>query len=115
MENSAIMSAQQHTQQQSRPEGHRVTGSDGSVIEQPYLQQVLNERNLLRSQNDQLWKIIEKQKVVINNLQKDNQRITNERDRLVARLNSNRSEDDLSPIERRESDSKTSVEFGSNS
>src|SRR6266542_1809863 len=99
MENGTIMSAQQPPQQQSRPEGHRVTGSDGSLGE-PYLQQVINERNLLRSQNDQLWKIIEKQKSVITNLQKDNQRIASERDRLIVKLNSSRSEDEISPIER---------------
>lgn len=36
----------------------------------------------LRSQNDQLWKIIEKQRVMIQNLQKDNVRLSAERDGL---------------------------------
>ncbi|KAG0204588.1 hypothetical protein BGX28_003527 [Mortierella sp. GBA30] len=46
------------------------------------LQQVVSERNSLRSQNDQLWKIIEKQRIIIQNLQKDVAKITAERDLL---------------------------------
>ncbi|GJJ69203.1 RalA-binding protein 1 [Entomortierella parvispora] len=48
------------------------------------LQQVTSERNSLRSQNDQLWKIIEKQRVIIQNLQKDVAKVTAERDLLRA-------------------------------
>ncbi|KAI8362011.1 hypothetical protein B0O80DRAFT_493043 [Mortierella sp. GBAus27b] len=46
------------------------------------LQQVTTERNSLRSQNDQLWKIIEKQRSIIQNLQKDVAKLTTERDLL---------------------------------
>ncbi|KAF9356661.1 hypothetical protein BGX26_004934 [Mortierella sp. AD094] len=46
------------------------------------LQQVVTERNSLRSQNDQLWKIIEKQRVIIQNLQKDVAKVVAERDLL---------------------------------
>ncbi|CAG8553445.1 16465_t:CDS:2 [Acaulospora colombiana] len=67
-------------------EGHRFSGQDGGVGIEVNLQQLINERNLLRSQNDQLWKIIERQKTVITNLQKDNQKLTYERDRLVVKL-----------------------------
>src|SRR5438874_2611872 len=49
-------------------------------------QQIIAERNALRLQNDQLWKIIEKQKSVIHNLQKDNQKLAFERDRLFGKL-----------------------------
>ncbi|KAK4517643.1 uncharacterized protein ATC70_000983 [Mucor velutinosus] len=41
----------------------------------------------LRSQNDQLWKIIEKQRVMIQNLQKDNVRLSAERDGLQDQVN----------------------------
>ncbi|KAI7903597.1 uncharacterized protein BX663DRAFT_507037 [Cokeromyces recurvatus] len=41
----------------------------------------------LRSQNDQLWKIIEKQRIMIQNLQKDNVRLSAERDGLQDQLN----------------------------
>ncbi|KAI8888446.1 RhoGAP-domain-containing protein [Backusella circina FSU 941] len=40
----------------------------------------------LRSQNDQLWKIIEKQRVMIQNLQKDNVRLSTERDGLQDKI-----------------------------
>jgi len=46
------------------------------------LQQVITERNSLRAQNDQLWKIIEKQRIIIQNLQKDVAKATTERDLL---------------------------------
>ncbi|CAG8647101.1 2209_t:CDS:1, partial [Paraglomus occultum] len=62
----------------------------GTVPDEPsmetLLQQAINERNFLRQQNDQLWKIIEKQKTVINNLQKDNQKLVYERDRRYSKL-----------------------------
>ncbi|KAF9573398.1 hypothetical protein EC968_008580 [Mortierella alpina] len=48
----------------------------------PAVQQVVAERNGLRSQNDQLWKIIEKQRIIIQNLQKDVAKVTAERDQL---------------------------------
>ncbi|KAI7880526.1 RhoGAP-domain-containing protein [Lichtheimia hyalospora FSU 10163] len=41
----------------------------------------------LRSQNEQLWRIVEKQRVMIHNLQKDNTRLAIERDGLVNKLN----------------------------
>lgn len=50
------------------------------------LQQVTSERNSLRSQNDQLWKIIEKQRVIIQNLQKDVAKVSAERDLLRASM-----------------------------
>ncbi|CAG8450432.1 16606_t:CDS:2 [Acaulospora morrowiae] len=84
-----IMTSQQEPQQQPRVqsfEGHRFSGQDGGVNIEANLQQLINERNLLRSQNDQLWKIIERQKTVITNLQKDNQKLGYERDRLITRL-----------------------------
>ncbi|CAG8591466.1 6547_t:CDS:2 [Ambispora gerdemannii] len=46
----------------------------------------IKERNNLRSQNDQLWKIIEKQKQIINNLQNDNKKLLYEKDRLLVKL-----------------------------
>ncbi|KAG0339353.1 hypothetical protein BG004_006858 [Podila humilis] len=45
-------------------------------------QQIVTERNSLRAQNDQLWKIIEKQRIIIQNLQKDVAKATTERDLL---------------------------------
>ncbi|KAG0746603.1 hypothetical protein G6F33_004821 [Rhizopus arrhizus] len=42
----------------------------------------------LRSQNDQLWKIIEKQRVMIQNLQKENARLSADRDGLVDKVTS---------------------------
>ncbi|CAJ0747943.1 11976_t:CDS:10 [Entrophospora sp. SA101] len=65
---------------------HPNSSSDGGGSPESLLQQVINERNLLRSQNDQLWKLIEKQKIMIKNLQTDAQKLTNDRDKLVAKL-----------------------------
>ncbi|KAI9495042.1 hypothetical protein BDB00DRAFT_927736 [Zychaea mexicana] len=45
-----------------------------------------NELAHLRSQNEQLWKIIEKQRVMIQNLQKDNARLAIERDGVMDKL-----------------------------
>jgi hypothetical protein len=56
-----------------------------SSSQQPTLGQ--DEVAHLRSQNDQLWKIIEKQRVMIQNLQKDNVRLSAERDGLQDQLN----------------------------
>nr|CAG8558736.1 105_t:CDS:10 [Entrophospora candida] len=50
------------------------------------LQQVIHERNLLKSQNDQLWKLVEKQKATIKNLQLDNQKLISARDKLLTKL-----------------------------
>ncbi|GJJ78496.1 RalA-binding protein 1 [Entomortierella parvispora] len=52
------------------------------------LQQVTAERNSLRSQNDQLWKIIEKQRIIIQNLQKDLAKAVAERDLLRSHFSS---------------------------
>ncbi|CAJ0745475.1 3293_t:CDS:10 [Entrophospora sp. SA101] len=41
---------------------------------------------LQTSQNDQLWKLVEKQKVTIKNLQLDNQKLISVRDKLVTKL-----------------------------
>ncbi|CAG8556213.1 10285_t:CDS:2 [Cetraspora pellucida] len=68
--------------QQSRPEGHRISAPDGTGS----LGGTEATIKQLRSQNDQLWKIIEKQKTVITNLQKDNQKLAHERDRLLIRI-----------------------------
>lgn len=45
-----------------------------------------DEVSHLRSQNDQLWKIIEKQRILIQNLQKDNVRLSTESDGLQDHL-----------------------------
>ncbi|CAG8438031.1 9851_t:CDS:2 [Funneliformis caledonium] len=85
------------------------------------LSQVITERNQLRSQNDQLWKLIEKQKSVIDNLQKENQKLSNERERLIIKLrdndsiNSSRSEDEKTPIEKGGSEDKKPVESDNSS
>ncbi|CAG8685898.1 19973_t:CDS:2 [Dentiscutata erythropus] len=68
--------------QQSRSEGHRISAPDGTNS----LGSTEATIKQLRSQNDQLWKIIEKQKTVITNLQKDNQKLAHERDRLLLKI-----------------------------
>jgi RalA-binding protein 1 len=55
---------------------------------QPNINYGQDEIPHLRSQNDQLWKIIEKQRVMIQNLQKDNVRLSAERDGLQDQVNS---------------------------
>ena len=62
-------------QSQSQPQGDLISND-------PAMQQIISERNSLRAQNEQLWKIIEKQRVIIQNLQKDVSKITVERDLL---------------------------------
>ncbi|KAF9952254.1 hypothetical protein BGZ70_000669 [Mortierella alpina] len=57
-------------------------GQAPDLTSEAALQQVLSERNALRSQNDQLWKLIEKQRIIIQNLQKDVAKVTAERDLL---------------------------------
>ncbi|CAG8535523.1 11714_t:CDS:2 [Racocetra fulgida] len=68
--------------QQSRPEGYRISAPDGTGS----LGGAEATIKQLRSQNDQLWKIIEKQKTIITNLQKDNQKLAHERDKLLIRI-----------------------------
>ncbi|CAG8612494.1 3193_t:CDS:2, partial [Racocetra persica] len=68
--------------QQSRPEGYRISAPDGTGS----LGGAEATIKQLRSQNDQLWKIIEKQKTIITNLQKDNQKLSHERDKLLLRI-----------------------------
>ncbi|KAI8353623.1 hypothetical protein EDC96DRAFT_566900 [Choanephora cucurbitarum] len=55
-------------------------------MSQPIVSYGQDEISHLRSQNDQLWKIIEKQRVMIQNLQKDNVRLSTERDGLQDQL-----------------------------
>ncbi|KAF9382238.1 hypothetical protein CPC16_009471, partial [Podila verticillata] len=62
-------------QSQSQPQGDLISND-------PAMQQIISERNSLRAQNEQLWKIIEKQRVIIQNLQKDVSKISAERDLL---------------------------------
>lgn len=49
------------------------------------LETILGERNTLSAQNSQLWKIIEKQRGMYNNLHKELDRVKAERDRLQTR------------------------------
>jgi RalA-binding protein 1 len=49
------------------------------------LEVILGERNTLSSQNSQLWKIIEKQRGMYNNLHKELDRVKAERDRLQSK------------------------------
>jgi RalA-binding protein 1 len=51
------------------------------------LENVLAERNMLSSQNTQLWKLIEKQRAVHGNAMKELERVRAERDRALAKLN----------------------------
>ncbi|KAG0098483.1 hypothetical protein BGZ93_011386, partial [Podila epicladia] len=67
----------------SRSDQSQSQPSQGDLISNdPAIQQIISERNSLRAQNEQLWKIIEKQRVIIQNLQKDVSKITAERDLL---------------------------------
>ncbi|KAL0579280.1 Rho GTPase activating protein [Marasmius crinis-equi] len=50
------------------------------------LDQAVSERNLLSSQNSQLWKLIEKQRAGYNQILKELERVRNERDTYKARL-----------------------------
>ncbi|KIK61548.1 hypothetical protein GYMLUDRAFT_198945 [Collybiopsis luxurians FD-317 M1] len=50
------------------------------------LDQALSERNILSSQNSQLWKLIEKQRSGYNQIMKELERVRNERDTYKARL-----------------------------
>ncbi|KAF9927449.1 hypothetical protein FBU30_003248 [Linnemannia zychae] len=66
----------------SRSDGQAPSLDSASADPAAALQQVTTERNSLRSQNDQLWKIIEKQRSIIQNLQKDVAKLSSERDLL---------------------------------
>ncbi|KAJ3984147.1 hypothetical protein F5890DRAFT_1518874 [Lentinula detonsa] len=50
------------------------------------LDQAVSERNVLSSQNSQLWKLIEKQRSGYNQIMKELERVRNERDTYKARL-----------------------------
>lgn len=50
------------------------------------IDQALSERNVLSSQNSQLWKLIEKQRSGYNQIMKELERVRNERDTYKARL-----------------------------
>jgi RalA-binding protein 1 len=52
------------------------------------LDQVLSERNILSTQNTQLWKLIEKQRAAYNQVLKEIERVRSERDTYKARLQS---------------------------
>ena len=52
------------------------------------LEQVISERNVLWSQNSQLWKLIEKYRLVHNRLLEESERVRSERDTFKARLTS---------------------------
>lgn len=88
---------QQLQQQQQQQQGQAPLDMNNEAT----VQQILAERNSLRSQNDQLWKIIEKQRVIIQNLQKDVSKVTAERDSLrqsaSAVLNNNNHSNNTSP------------------
>ncbi|KAF9194265.1 hypothetical protein BGZ51_000425 [Haplosporangium sp. Z 767] len=68
--------------QSTRSDQSLSQGTAPDMTSEAALQQVTTERNSLRSQNDQLWKIIEKQRIIIQNLQKDIAKVTAERDLL---------------------------------
>src|SRR5690554_6687643 len=68
--------------QSTRSDQSLSQGTAPDMTNEAALQQVTTERNSLRSQNDQLWKIIEKQRIIIQNLQKDIAKVTTERDLL---------------------------------
>ncbi|KAG1726688.1 hypothetical protein EDD22DRAFT_741675, partial [Suillus occidentalis] len=52
------------------------------------LDQVLSERNVLSTQNTQLWKLIEKQRATYNQVLKEIVRVRSERDTYKTRLQS---------------------------
>ncbi|KAJ1652305.1 Rho GTPase activating protein [Dispira simplex] len=45
-------------------------------VQRPWVQQLILERNTLKAQNEQLWKIVEKQRLIIQQLQKVSNRKT---------------------------------------
>ncbi|KAG2042483.1 hypothetical protein BDR03DRAFT_831698, partial [Suillus americanus] len=50
------------------------------------LDQVLSERNVLSTQNTQLWKLIEKQRAAYNQVLKEIERVRSERETYKTRL-----------------------------
>lgn len=54
------------------------------------LEIVLNDRNVLSAQNIQLWKLVEKQRQVHSTVSKELERVRAERDKALARLDSER-------------------------
>jgi len=79
----------QSTRSDSSSQGHGHSHGPAQVPLQDVdaaMQQITTERNSLRSQNDQLWKIIEKQRIIIQNLQKDLAKAAAERDLLRSHL-----------------------------
>ena len=52
------------------------------------LEQVISERNVLSSQNSQLWKLVEKQRSGYSQMLKELERVRSERDTFKARLTS---------------------------
>ena len=52
------------------------------------LEQVISERNVLSSQNSQLWKLVEKQRSGYSQILKELERVRSERDTFKARLSS---------------------------
>jgi RalA-binding protein 1 len=71
------------------------------------LESVLAERNMLSSQNTQLWKLIEKQRAVHGNAMKELERVRAERDRALAKLDPERAY--RKPTTRRGSGSSTTA------
>ncbi|KAF8661369.1 hypothetical protein AX16_001463 [Volvariella volvacea WC 439] len=73
------------------------------------LEQAVNERNVLSSQNAQLWKLIEKQRAGYNQVLKELERVRGERDGYKSRL-STLVNGQTPHIERRREDAKISAE-----
>ncbi|KAG6890294.1 hypothetical protein C0995_009500 [Termitomyces sp. Mi166 len=62
------------------------TNADAEDPKLAALEQAVNDRNVLSSQNAQLWKLIEKQRAGYNQILKELERIRNERDGLKVKL-----------------------------
>ncbi|KAF5355223.1 hypothetical protein D9758_005973 [Tetrapyrgos nigripes] len=80
-----------------------VSHSSASDPKLAALEQAISERNLLSSQNSQLWKLIEKQRSGYNQILKELERVRNERDTYKARLAS-----DGSSVSERRNDTRPS-------
>lgn len=80
------------------------------------LDQVLSERNILSTQNTQLWKLIEKQRAAYNQVLKEIERVRSERDTYKTRLQAAGISTELAKKEKdREKDKARSLRFsGSN-
>lgn len=75
------------------------------------LEAVLSERNMLSSQNAQLWKLIEKQRAVHGNAIKELERVRAERDRALARIDPERTQKKV-PAHRSSSSSTAGLSAG---